>query len=144
MCFDLSDKKLMHWSISIGSCANMRYNSGSEGTLTGFFRTYWILVIYLFITLHRVLLVVTTLPLSLGSKRAEFTQFLFILKFCVLFKILQGFQSGPAKSPQFTHIVKWSLPNWKKNLPKSADIVNLLQAAMPQKLYRTILHFHKL
>ncbi len=31
MCFDLSDKKEMEWSISIGSCANMTWNLDIEG-----------------------------------------------------------------------------------------------------------------
>ena len=56
---------------------------------------------------------------------------------------VQGSQSGLARGPQFTHF-KMATAKLKKRSYPNLLIVDLLQAAMPQEFYRTILHFHKI
>ncbi len=58
--------------------------------------------------------------------------------------LVQGFQSGPARGPQFTYTIKMATAKLENILPKSANIEDLLKAAMPQELYRAFLHFYKI
>ena len=100
MCFDLSDRKGMQWSISIGSCSNMRIVRESWQDFSGLIcleelhLIYRIVRILVFLSLTWV----TSHPI-LVFRRPKVQN---LQSSCSYF-FVQGALSGQARSPQFSH-----------------------------------------
>ena len=143
MCFDLSDEKLMLWSLSIGSCANMRYPQPLLGNPDRTFQD---------LSCGSPSVVLALRYLCLGSKCVELTKFLFCpqcqgLKCVRIYKIIVQISCPmwllhSTRSP----LVTYTKNGWYKSIQKFNDqvwpVVKLLDSKMGCQQHITILPIH--
>ena len=110
MCFDLSDKKGMQWSISIGSCANMRIVRELWQDFSGFICLQELCLICRIVLILVFLSLIWVTSHTILVFRRPKVQNLQSSCYISLFKVLN------LVLPEVHNLLKlkWPLPSWKK------------------------------